>query len=101
MFSLPEMVSYLGHVVTEEGITADPGKVEQVCAWPIPENSTKVKSFLGLASYYRRFIPDFLTRGKDGICLDRAMSAGFRQPEGLLTSGRVLAYPTREGRFVL
>ncbi|KAL9970103.1 hypothetical protein ACROYT_G022426 [Oculina patagonica] len=58
-FLFQKRVSYLGHVVTEEGITADLGKVEQVRTWPIPENSTEVKSFLGLASYYRRFIPNF------------------------------------------
>ena len=57
-FLFQKRVSYL---VTEEDITADPGKVEQVRAWPIPENSTEVKSLLGLASYYRRFIPVFST----------------------------------------
>ena len=51
-FLFQKRVSYLGHVVTEEGIAADPEKVEQVRTWPIPENSTEVKSFLGLASYY-------------------------------------------------
>ena len=46
-------VPYLGHVVSEEGIAAEPEKVDQVCTCPIKE----IKSFLGLASYYRRFIP--------------------------------------------
>lgn len=40
-------------VVTAEGMAADPGKVEQVCIWPTLRNSVEVKSFLGLASYYR------------------------------------------------
>ena len=52
-FLFQKRVSYLGHVVTEEGIAADPEKVEQVRTWPTPENSTEVKSFLGLASCYR------------------------------------------------
>lgn len=40
-------------IVTEEGMAADPAKVEQVCIWPTLGNSVEVKSFLGLASYYR------------------------------------------------
>jgi len=47
-------------VVTEEGIKADPGKVQQVRFWPIPENSTEVKCLLGLASYHW-FVTDFST----------------------------------------
>ena len=60
-FLFQKRVSHLGHVVTEEGISADPGKVEQVRTWPFPENSTEVKSFLELASYYRRVVSDFST----------------------------------------
>lgn len=45
-------------MVTEKGIAADPEKVEQVHTWPTPENRTAVKSFFGLASYYRRSVPD-------------------------------------------
>ena len=45
---------YLGHVVSEEGISPDPGKIEVVKTWPRPATVTEVKSFLGLCSYYRR-----------------------------------------------
>lgn len=50
---------YLGHIVSARGIETDPVKVERVCDWPVPGNATEVKSILGLASYYRRFIPSF------------------------------------------
>ena len=109
-FLFQKRVSYLGHVVTEEGIAADPEKVEQVRTWPTPENSTEVKSFLGLASYYRRFIPDFstiakplykLTEAKAEFAWTEQCQLAFDSLKGLLTSGRVLAYPTREGKFVL
>ena len=60
-FLFRKRVSYLGHVVAKEGIGPDPGKVEQVRTWLIPENRTEIKSFLRLASYYRRFVPDFAT----------------------------------------
>ena len=109
-FLFQKRVSYLGHVVTEEGIAADPEKVEQVRTWPTPENSTEVKSFLGLASYYRRFIPDFstiakplykLTEAKAEFAWTEQCQLAFDSLRGLLTSGRVLDYRTREGEFVL
>ena len=41
-------VTYLGHIVAESGVTTDPGKIERVCEWPVPENVTEIKSFLDL-----------------------------------------------------
>ena len=52
-------VAYLGHIVSESGIKTDPAMVERVCEWPVPENMTEVKIFLGLSGYYRRFVPNF------------------------------------------
>ena len=52
-------VKYLGHVVNGSGISPDPSKVEAVKNWPRPTTATEVKSFLGLCSYYRRFVPSF------------------------------------------
>jgi hypothetical protein len=52
-------VPFLGHVLSEKGISVDPSKVQEVMDWKSPTTVHEVQSFLGLAGYYRRFIPDF------------------------------------------
>lgn len=49
-------MSFLGHVVTKEGLSVDPSKVEVIVNWPKPFNVIIIRSFLGLAGYYRRFV---------------------------------------------
>ena len=57
-------VKFLGHVVSEEGVTTDPDKIEAVKNWPIPRNANEVWRFLGLCTYYRRFVPGFADQAK-------------------------------------
>ena len=62
-------VSFLGHVVSNGGIVVDPSKVRDVLNWKPPTNMGEIRSFLGLAGYYRRFIEGFSKLAKPMIAL--------------------------------
>ena len=104
-------VQYLGHIVSAEGIKCDPEKIETVKDWPIPKSVAQVRSFLGLASYYRKFIDNFaeiahpltsLTRKRAKFCWSTACQQSFETLKECSISAPVLAYPLRDaGEFVL
>ena len=67
---LQKKVEYLGHIVSAEGIAPDPRKVDAVRHFPQPDDLKRLRSFLGLASYYRRFIQDFSVVANPTLCPD-------------------------------
>ena len=103
-------VSFLGHIVSSEGISVDPTKVEAISTRAIPRNASEVRSFLGLAGYYRRFVRDFskiarpltqLTRKDVRFVWDDQCDEAFRILKTRLTTAPILALPDGESEFEL
>ena len=103
-------VSFLGHVVSESGISCDPKKIESVQNWPVPTNVSEVKSFLGLVGYYRRFCENFstvayplteLTHKSRAFVWTGECQIAFDRLKSKLTSSPILSYPTENDEFIL
>jgi hypothetical protein len=101
-------VLFLGHVISTEGIAADPSNVQEVLDWKSPKSVTQIRSFLGLARYYRRFIPIFSKTAKPMTQLlekeakfkwSLQCEEAFLTLKKLLTTAHVLAQPNIEKPF--
>jgi hypothetical protein len=95
-------VPFLGHVISSEGINVDPSKVCDVLDWESPKSVHQVRSFLGLAGYYRRFIPNFSKISKPSTELlkkgtkyvwGKECDEAFQTLKKLLTISPVLTQP--------
>ena len=103
-------VSYLGHVVSNEGVATEKDKTEAISEWPTPKTVKEVRSFLGLASYYRRFVEGFAQNSKPLHQLtekgrrfewnDECQYA-FDTLKQRLTSPPLLAYPRPTEDYIL
>lgn len=99
---LKDKVLFLGHVVSTSGIEPDPEKTEKIKNFPTPTDVTGVRCFLGLASYYRRFVPNFaaiaaplnkLTKKNTVFEWSGDCEESFKDLKHALVSAPVLAYP--------
>jgi hypothetical protein len=103
-----KQVAFLGHVISKGGIFVDPSKVQDVLSWKAPTSAGDIRSFLGLAGYYRRFIEGFLKISKPMIELlekdkqfewTSAYEASFQELKKRLTTALVLVMPDMEKSF--
>lgn len=105
-----EEVLYLGHVISKNGVSTDPKKVDLVQNFPTPTTQKDVRSFLGLASYYRKFIKDFahiahplnaLLSKDTSFSWNEQCQNSFDQLKQALTSAPILAFPNFDRQFIL
>ena len=103
-------VEFLGHVVSGEGVATDPSKIDKIRDWPTPTNVRQVRSFIGLTSYYRRFIENYaqiaeplhrITGKGARFEWTREQQEAFEELQRRLTNTPILGYPRRENPFIL
>ena len=105
-----EEIQFLGHIINREGIRVDPSKIEAILNWEQPKTPTEVRSFLGLAGYYRRFVKDFskiatpltaLTRKDEKFIWTSKCEESFQELKKRLVSAPILVLPDSGGNFVI
>jgi hypothetical protein len=101
-------VTFLGHIISNGGISVDPAKVKEIMEWSVPTTVTEVQSFLGLVGYYRRFIKGFSKIAKPMTSLlekgrefkwDEKCQDSFDQLKKRLMSPLVLVMPDLQKGF--
>ena len=105
-----DSVVFLGFVVNKNGVHVDPEKIKAIQEWPTPQNVGDVRSFHGLASFYRRFVPNFLSLAsplnelvkKDTpFCWTKTHEQAFKRLKAQLINAPILALPNFAKTFEL
>jgi hypothetical protein len=103
-------VTFLGHKISKDGIKTDDEKTNAVRNWPTPRNIKEVRSFIGLCSYYRRFVKGFATIAKPlhqytekGRKFEwtKECDTAFGTLKHFLVEAPILGYPMYRGDFIL
>jgi hypothetical protein len=110
MFFAKQELAYLGHVISAKGVATDPGKVDIIKHWPVPLNAKEVRSFLGMAGYYRKFVQGFgaisrpltsLLKKGSLFVWTQEQQQSFQALKDALTTAPVLALPDLTKSFVI
>ena len=105
-----DQIAFLGHVISREGIQPDSSKVKAITEWEVPKSVTEIRSFLGLAGYYRRFVRNFsiiarsltnLLKKDQQFVWDGSCQESFEELKRRLTTFPILAVPSEKGNFVV
>ncbi|KAL5555350.1 hypothetical protein UlMin_037586 [Ulmus minor] len=105
-----DKVAFLGHVISKDGVAVDPAKIEAVSNWNQPRTASEVRSFLGLAGYYRRFVEGFskistpltnLTHKDMKFQWNDACERSFQELKRRLVSAPVLTIPSGEEGYMI
>ncbi|KAF8047205.1 hypothetical protein N665_3149s0002 [Sinapis alba] len=103
-------IGFLGHIVSADGVSVDQEKIKCIREWPQPKSATEIRSFLGLAGYYRKFIKGFssiaqpMTKltGKDvKFAWSEDCERSFSELKDMLTSAPVLVLPKADQPYVV
>ena len=103
-------VTFLGHVLTPDGVLPDPDNVEKIKTWPVPTCVTDVQAILDMGNYYQQFIKDYskkmqtliqLTKKDKSFEWTAECQKSFDQLKEALTGPDIMAYPTDDGEFIL
>ena len=111
VFASPQ-VTYLGHCISQQGVSPDPTKLTAVAEISLPSNIKEVRTFLGLTGYYRRFIPNYATVAQpltkltskeycNNFVWTDECTAAFDKLKQLLCSAPILCYPDFDREFIL
>ena len=103
-------MTFLGHVITREGILPDPDNLAKIANWPVPWNVREVRGIIGLGNYYRRFVKDYSKRVQPLVSLTKKNTPfkwtqecqeAFEDLKRALLGPDIMSFPTDDGLFIL